>query len=67
LGAKKTPELVGQAACELALEYEALTGYPIIEMLDAAGATTVASLEMPAKPVEPKEKTTTEDDALPLT
>lgn len=76
-GAKKHEDLVGLVACQLALEYEALTGFPIIEMLNESGATTAPQIEMPAKPAaevsggqqppQPIIAAQPADDALPLT
>lgn len=75
-GAKKHPDLVGLVACQLAVEYEALTGLPIVEMLNDAGATTVPAIELPARPaaevvaevsaVVPMSTPSTDNDALPL-
>lgn len=76
-GAKKHADLIGLAACQLALEYEALTGYPIVEMMNDAGATTAPAIEMPPKPLDvaattetssvvPIPAATTDDEVLPL-
>jgi hypothetical protein len=76
-GAKNHSDLVGLVACQLAVEYEALTGLPIIEMLNESGATTAPQIEMPAKPAaeviaaqqpsQPIIAAQPEEDALPLT
>lgn len=67
-GAKTPGDLIGYAACHLALEYERVTGHPVIELLNEAGACTNADLEMPAKPaaVQPIAAAPAADDALPL-
>lgn len=77
-GAKNYGDLVGLVACELALEFEAVTGHPVLELLDAAGACTTeieapgpsTLVEVPTietSPPQPMSAPQPESDALPLT
>lgn len=74
-GGKKHDDLVAYSACHLAAEYQALTGYPVVDMLtdkrDIDDPTpSISDVTTPAvhppPPAPPQSDSPSTEDALPL-